>query len=63
MAAIAEAALAAARRNGATDADVEVSAAIGQSVTVSWTQNISISIPFWKSVTASKTIGAVFRCE
>src|SRR5258706_15863059 len=34
MAAIAEAALAAARRSGATDADVEVSAAIGQSVTV-----------------------------
>jgi len=36
---------------------------IGQSVTVSWTQNIPISIPFWKSVTVSRTISAVFRCE
>ncbi len=38
-------------------------ATVGQSVTVSWTQNIVISIPFWKTVTASPTVTAVFRCE
>ena len=36
---------------------------VGQSVTVSWTQSIAISIPFWKNVTATPTISAVFRCE
>ena len=36
---------------------------IGQNVTVSWSQNITINIPFWKSVTTSKTVSAVFRCE
>jgi Flp pilus assembly protein TadG len=36
---------------------------VGQSVTVSWVQSIAISIPFWKNVTATPTISAVFRCE
>src|SRR5947208_5630625 len=34
---------------------------VGQSVTVSWVQPITISIPFWKAVTATSTIKAVFR--
>jgi Flp pilus assembly protein TadG len=36
---------------------------IGQNVTVSWSQNITISIPFWKAVTVSRLVSAVFRCE
>ena len=36
---------------------------IGQPVTVSWSQNMSINIPFWKSVAFTKTISGVFRCE
>ncbi len=36
---------------------------IGQNVTVSWTQNITISIPFWRNVTVSRLVSAVFRCE
>jgi Flp pilus assembly protein TadG len=35
----------------------------GQPVTVSWTQNISINIPFWGAVTLSRTFQGVFRCE
>jgi Flp pilus assembly protein TadG len=36
---------------------------IGQSVTVSWVQPITLSVPFWKTVTVLKTMKAVFRCE
>ena len=36
---------------------------VGQPVTVSWIQPIHISIPFWKAVTATPTLKAVFRCE
>ena len=36
---------------------------IGQYVTVSWSQNITIDIPFWKTITATPTVSAVFRCE
>jgi hypothetical protein len=36
---------------------------IGQSVTVSWTQNFTISIPFWRTATIPRLVKAVFRCE
>jgi Flp pilus assembly protein TadG len=39
------------------------SSTIGQLVTVSWSQNLSYSIPFFGSQTYSKTIQAAFRCE
>lgn len=35
----------------------------GKDVTVSWTQSLDINIPFWKDVTVTPTIKAVFRCE
>jgi Flp pilus assembly protein TadG len=39
------------------------SSTLGQLVTVSWSQNLSYSIPFFGSHTYTKTIGAAFRCE
>ena len=36
---------------------------IGNDVTVSWEQPLSISIPFWGDVTTTPTIEATFRCE
>jgi Flp pilus assembly protein TadG len=35
----------------------------GQDVVVSWDQSMQINIPFWKDVTVTPTIKAVFRCE
>lgn len=36
---------------------------IGDDVTVSWEQPLSIDIPFWGDVTVTPTIEATFRCE
>jgi Flp pilus assembly protein TadG len=36
---------------------------VGQDVQVSWDQELEVNIPFWKNVTFSPTIKAVFRCE
>jgi len=36
---------------------------VGQPVTVQWEQDITISVPFWKVITLTPTIKAVFRCE
>jgi Flp pilus assembly protein TadG len=47
--------------NRAPDGCVESDA--GEDVTVSWTQPLFINIPFWKDVTVTPTIKAVFRCE
>jgi Flp pilus assembly protein TadG len=35
----------------------------GEAVTVSWTQNFELDIAFWDSVTFTRPIRAVFRCE
>jgi Flp pilus assembly protein TadG len=35
----------------------------GRDVQVSWEQPLNINIPFWKDVTVTPTIKAVFRCE
>ncbi len=35
----------------------------GKDVQVSWQQPLNINIPFWKDVTVTPTIKAVFRCE
>jgi Flp pilus assembly protein TadG len=35
----------------------------GEAVTVSWTQNFALDIAFWDSVTFTRPIRAVFRCE
>ena len=35
----------------------------GQNVHVSWSQPLSIDIPFWRSTTITPTIEGVFRCE
>jgi Flp pilus assembly protein TadG len=37
--------------------------AAGQNVTVSWSQNFEISIPFIPAATITRTIKGVFRCE
>jgi hypothetical protein len=36
---------------------------VGQDIQVSWVQSLEINIPFWKNVTVTPTIKAVFRCE
>jgi Flp pilus assembly protein TadG len=36
---------------------------VGEDVQVSWEQDLEVNIPFWKNVTFSPTIKAVFRCE
>jgi Flp pilus assembly protein TadG len=36
---------------------------VGEDVQVSWEQNLEVNIPFWKDVTLTPTIKAVFRCE
>lgn len=36
---------------------------IGQDVTVSWNQPVTLSIPFWDDVSFTTTIEATFRCE
>jgi Flp pilus assembly protein TadG len=36
---------------------------IGQTVSVSWNQPLSLDIPFWGDVTVTPTIKASFRCE
>jgi Flp pilus assembly protein TadG len=36
---------------------------VGEDVQVSWDQELEINIPFWKNVTMTPTIKAVFRCE
>ena len=36
---------------------------VGQPVTVSWTQNFQISIPFIPAANITRTIKGVFRCE
>jgi len=46
-----------ARPDGCEDADV------GEDVQVSWDQPLEINIPFWKNVTVTPTVKAVFRCE
>jgi len=43
--------------NGCTDATQ------GEDVQVSWAQPLEIDIPFWKNVTVTSNIKAVFRCE
>jgi hypothetical protein len=43
--------------DGCTDADA------GEDVQVSWDQPLRVNIPFWKDVTVTSTIKAVFRCE
>ena len=43
--------------NGCTDATQ------GEDVQVSWNQPLEINIPFWKNVTVTSNIKAVFRCE
>ena len=35
----------------------------GEDVQVSWAQPLEITIPFWKNVTVTSNIKAVFRCE
>ena len=45
------------RANGCLDGDQ------GKDVQVSWQQSLNINIPFWKDVTMTPTIKAVFRCE
>jgi Flp pilus assembly protein TadG len=50
------------------DAPASVSTActdltVGDPVTVSWNQNFDLSIPFWDTVTITRTIEATFRCE
>jgi Flp pilus assembly protein TadG len=35
----------------------------GNDVQVSWVQPLEINIPFWKDMTVTPTIKAVFRCE
>jgi Flp pilus assembly protein TadG len=45
------------RPAGCTDGDQ------GSDVQVSWEQSLNINIPFWKDVTVTPTIKAVFRCE
>jgi Flp pilus assembly protein TadG len=35
----------------------------GEDVQVSWAQPLEIDIPFWKNVTVTSNIKAVFRCE
>ena len=35
----------------------------GKDVQVSWDQPLEINIPFWKNVTVTSNIKAVFRCE
>jgi Flp pilus assembly protein TadG len=35
----------------------------GKDVEVSWDQTLELNIPFWKDVTLTPTIKAVFRCE
>jgi Flp pilus assembly protein TadG len=47
----------ASRPAGCTDADQ------GEDVQVSWEQPLNINIPFWKDVTVTPTVKAVFRCE
>jgi Flp pilus assembly protein TadG len=49
---------------GTPSADMVCSGStVGHSVTVSWIQNFTISIPFWKTATVSRLVKAVFRCE
>ncbi|MGH2529049.1 MAG: TadE/TadG family type IV pilus assembly protein [Actinomycetota bacterium] len=43
--------------NGCTDADR------GQDVQVSWEQPLDVNIPFWRAMTITSSIKAVFRCE
>ena len=38
-------------------------ATVGDNVQVSWNQNFVLNIPFWGSVTTTRTILGVFRCE
>jgi hypothetical protein len=45
------------RVDGCTDADR------GEDVQVSWDQQLELNIPFWRNVTMTPTIKAVFRCE
>jgi Flp pilus assembly protein TadG len=35
----------------------------GTNVTVSWPQTFDLNIPFWDTVTITRTIEATFRCE
>jgi Flp pilus assembly protein TadG len=35
----------------------------GEDVQVSWDQPLQVDIPFWKNLTVTSTIAAVFRCE
>ena len=39
------------------------STTVGQTVQVSWQQNIAVSIPFFGNLTFTPTMQAVFRCE
>jgi Flp pilus assembly protein TadG len=49
---------------GVPSANIPCSAATrGQPVTVSWTQNFEITIPFLPAWTQTKVIAGVFRCE
>lgn len=49
---------------GSPAADITCSTTnIGMPVTVSWEQDIKISVLFWKDYTFTPTIKAVFRCE
>jgi hypothetical protein len=36
---------------------------IGEDVTVSWEQPLTLSIPFWKDTEFTTTVEATFRCE
>jgi Flp pilus assembly protein TadG len=38
-------------------------ATVGQEVTVSWDQPLTLSIPFWDNVSFSRHIAGTFRCE
>jgi Flp pilus assembly protein TadG len=49
--------------NGASRPDGCLDSDAGQDVTVSWDQSLEVNIPFWKDVTLTPTIKAVFRCE
>jgi Flp pilus assembly protein TadG len=38
-------------------------ATVGEDVTVSWAQPLTLSIPFWNDVEFTTTVKATFRCE